>query len=48
VRQLAGSIPDWDTIAEQTAVVYREAAKVRSNSVKDTRRMNARPLTGSP
>jgi glycosyltransferase involved in cell wall biosynthesis len=46
VRQLAGSIPGWDTIAEGTAAVYREAARSWSHAIKDTSTMAVRSLAG--
>jgi glycosyltransferase involved in cell wall biosynthesis len=48
VQELSGSIPDWDTIAERTADVYREATRTRSHSIQNSQTMRVHPLTGSP
>jgi glycosyltransferase involved in cell wall biosynthesis len=48
VQELSGSIPDWDTIAERTADVYREATRTRSHSIQNSQTTRVRPLTDSP
>jgi glycosyltransferase involved in cell wall biosynthesis len=45
VQKLAGSIPDWDRIAEATVTVYREAKRAKSFS-RDQRADAECPATG--
>ncbi len=48
VQELATSIPDWDTIAERTVGVYREAGRARSLPVINARALTIQPLARSP
>ena len=44
-QHLATSIPDWDTIAEWTAAVYRDAAEMRRRANSPGLPLDAQPLT---
>ena len=44
VQELGRSIPDWDTIAEGTAAVYRDAARTWSQPVGHAPALTAQPL----
>jgi glycosyltransferase involved in cell wall biosynthesis len=44
VQELAQSISSWDTIAERTVAVYREARRARSVSIVNASALKASPL----
>jgi glycosyltransferase involved in cell wall biosynthesis len=48
VQELAKSIPDWETIAERTVGVYREAMRARSLSIVNPATPRLQPLARSP
>ncbi|WP_419758719.1 glycosyltransferase family 4 protein [Acidisoma sp.] len=47
VQELAGSIPDWDTIADRTVGVYRDADRARAASVVEKPALTVHPLTST-